>query len=55
MGIYDVYELQKHREAIVEYMLYLDSHESEYRSVSFWISDHLKNMKKILDSLEKVT
>lgn len=55
MGIFDVYELQKHREAIVEYMLYLDSHESEYRSVSVWISDHLKDMKKILDNMEKVT
>lgn len=54
MGIFDLYELQKHREAIVEYMLYLDSHESEYRSVSVWISDHLKGMQKILDNLEKV-
>lgn len=55
MGIFDVYELQKHREAIVEYMLYLDSHESEYRYVSVLISDHLKGMQKILDNMEKVS
>lgn len=53
MGIFDIIEMQNHIRAIIEYLLYMDSHKEEFSSCSVLISGHLHDMKKILDKFDK--
>lgn len=53
MGIFDIIEMKQHVRAIGEYLLYMESHQSDAINCHVFIRDHLKNMYDLLAKFEK--